>query len=416
MIVFCRHLLMSFSPFPNYGYGIDKTAEFGLANKWLHQLPIVRIVYSGGAMVSVFFLVSGYVQALKRLQLMDHQNWDLLQRSLASSAFGRGFRLYLPTTAAAILITFAIYLGLYDWGHSYRVSWFDKRPPSLERQATLSMQLLLTWRSYHDLTNVWDWGQLFPEYNIHMWTILYEFRGSLVLYLTLLGLSRLRRPPRMSMFAVLIGFFSLWGRWELCLFLSGALMADIDILRRVHSDDETVMEDTILASTRTNTSEVELGGFGGGSLFILGLFLCSYPRLDGINTYGFQSLAQYVPPGWEDWRFWNSVGAVLIIWSVINVHFIRRLFEAYLTQYLGKISFAIYLTHGPVIHTTAHALIPMMWKIFGCREVWNNTMGFMLPTLFVVLPVLIWVADLFWRLVEVPSAQFTKWLQERLFI
>jgi len=71
IIVFHRHLLMTFWIFPGYGYGVDLTMELKRENSSFHQLPFLRIIYSGGAMVEIFFFISGYTQSLQLAQYIQ---------------------------------------------------------------------------------------------------------------------------------------------------------------------------------------------------------------------------------------------------------------------------------------------------------------------------------------------------------
>ena len=79
-------------------------------------------------MVQLFCIVSGYTQSLKPLQQMQKEQWDAVHKSLSSAIFRRGFRLFLPAFAAAMLIAVAVWLGLYEWGSKFRNTWFEEDP------------------------------------------------------------------------------------------------------------------------------------------------------------------------------------------------------------------------------------------------------------------------------------------------
>ncbi|KAF2691801.1 hypothetical protein K458DRAFT_265458, partial [Lentithecium fluviatile CBS 122367] len=44
-------------------------------------------------------------------------------------------------------------------------------------------------------------------------------------------------------------------------------------------------------------------------------------------------------------RIWESIGAVLVLLSMSQFAFIRRLFTFAFPRYLGRISYGVYLTH-----------------------------------------------------------------------
>jgi hypothetical protein len=57
--VVLHHFLLDWFPSLVYSYGSSPD------NRYLFQLPFIRIIYSGGGMVSTFFVISGYVLSRK---------------------------------------------------------------------------------------------------------------------------------------------------------------------------------------------------------------------------------------------------------------------------------------------------------------------------------------------------------------
>ncbi|KAH8597148.1 hypothetical protein B0O99DRAFT_86413 [Bisporella sp. PMI_857] len=78
-IVFIRHYLMHFMAM-NLGYGYDERHY-----RWI-ALPIIKITYAGISMVLVFYLVSGYVMALKAYET-DAQEQSRISRSATYQSF-----------------------------------------------------------------------------------------------------------------------------------------------------------------------------------------------------------------------------------------------------------------------------------------------------------------------------------------
>jgi hypothetical protein len=74
------------------------------------QLPIIRLLYNGGPMVCVFFVISGAVLSLKPLTLLNAQHWINVYQTLTSSVFRRFIRLYLPTTIVTFLVMVMVQL------------------------------------------------------------------------------------------------------------------------------------------------------------------------------------------------------------------------------------------------------------------------------------------------------------------
>ncbi|KAH8791249.1 acyltransferase 3, partial [Hyaloscypha sp. PMI_1271] len=405
VLIFHRHLLTSFFPYPE-GMGIDGSAKAALQIECLNRVPILRLMYDGNFVPS-FFVISGYVQALEKLRLMDNHEWDLLQKSLASSTFGRLLRLYGPTAIVAILVPIAVKLGLYNWGETYRSKWLTAGPPVLIQQPTLGMQFALTWDSFQDILDIWRWEMVYPQYNIPMWTIPAEFRGSLVLYLSLLGVSRLRRITRISALIMIATILVIWAKQDLCLYVLGAVLADIDLLRGLHKDPMGLPSSTPVTSNFT----IKIREMSWGMLLVVGLSLISYSPTPNVSVKGFLDLSMYVPSGWETAPFWNSIGSVLVVWGIINTLWVHAFFGKNLFLLLGQLSFAMYLIHAPILNMIAYVIIPFFWEIFGIETCAKMLLGFVLPTWLIVLPILLFSADKFRALVEKPINGFGRWLQ-----
>ena len=77
----------------------------------LLQRPILRLYSAGPFWVAVFFILSGYVCAVKPLRLADAGKAEEARKSIASSTFRRFLRIGLPATLGTILCWFLSQLG-----------------------------------------------------------------------------------------------------------------------------------------------------------------------------------------------------------------------------------------------------------------------------------------------------------------
>lgn len=75
----------------------------------LMQRPIFRILSQGPAWVALFFILSGFVNALKPIQLARLGSVETALSSLAISSFRWPFRLILPATAASQLVHHSVW-------------------------------------------------------------------------------------------------------------------------------------------------------------------------------------------------------------------------------------------------------------------------------------------------------------------
>jgi len=146
------------------------------------------------------------------------------------------------------------------------------------------------------------------------------------------------------------------------------------------------------------------------ALSIVALYLMSQPDERGAETPGWVFLTSLIPEWWTDeHRYWQSAGAILFVLAVGRSKGWQRFFNLPVPQYFGKISYAIYLMHGPVIHTVGYAIEGWAWGLTG-TEGKAYEAGFALAAVFVV-PIVIWVSDVFWRAVDAPIVKFAKWLE-----
>jgi peptidoglycan/LPS O-acetylase OafA/YrhL len=138
----------------------------------------------------------------------------------------------------------------------------------------------------------------------------------------------------------------------------------------------------------------------------------SQPDEGGAETPGWVYLTSLIPKWWGDeHRYWQSVGAVIFVLAVGRSACWQRFFNLAAVQYLGRISYAVYLMHGPVLHTLGYAIERWAWGLTG-TEGRAYVAGFILASVFVA-PIVIWVSDVFWRAVDAPTVRFAKWLEKR---
>lgn len=150
------------------------------------------------------------------------------------------------------------------------------------------------------------------------------------------------------------------------------------------------------------------------TLSITALYLLSQPDERGASTPGWIYLTSLIPQWWTDeHRYWQSAGAILFVYAVGRSRGWQRFFTLPAMQYLGRISYALYLMHGPVLHTVGYAIHRWAWGVTGTdAEGVAYEAGFALAAV-VIVPVVIWAADVFWRSVDAPVVRFAKWLEVR---
>lgn len=97
--------------------GVWVDVGFGAGGSYYNilRLPIIRLLYNGGAAVTLFFLISGYALSYKPTMLMRSGKYKDLASNLSSLTFRRLLRLFMPAVASTFIIVCLIRLGAYEW-------------------------------------------------------------------------------------------------------------------------------------------------------------------------------------------------------------------------------------------------------------------------------------------------------------
>jgi peptidoglycan/LPS O-acetylase OafA/YrhL len=124
-------------------------------------------------------------------------------------------------------------------------------------------------------------------------------------------------------------------------------------------------------------------------------------------------------------RFWWMISGITLTVSISQVPLLRKIFETRLCQYLGRISFMLYLVHIYVFE-----LVGRMWKNMlsdlVAKDVYSeetktttrmpqgNGLYFVYFGFWIVmLPVVLIVAGQVTKYVDDPSIRFAKWLETK---
>ncbi|OAL36781.1 hypothetical protein AYO20_03836 [Fonsecaea nubica] len=378
------------------------------------RLPIVRLLYSGPPMVAIFFVISGYALSYKPLKQMRSQQQDQLMTTMTSSIFRRGLRLFLPCFASTFLVICLAQLNLYKLTEGFsnqmrmiRESHCYTQPTPWLQFTDYLVQLLI-------FVDVFNWN-IFAgsiELDRHLWTIPVEFRCSMALFLTQMMVARMSSRLRLSTLAALLAWGTSWDRWDMCPFWAGMVIAELDIIWSVPKVSElpSVTNSPPPAKMRLSSKILYW------STFCVSLFLLSFPDIDAHVTPGYLTLTNLIPVNFtQKHRFWPNIGAVMIVWSSSRLGFWRnKAFCWSPIQYLGKISFPLYLMHGPVIHTLGYMILPRTPEVETPEIIRQFEFEFLKSSIVIVLAV-IWAADVFLRAVDTPCVNFARKLEKVFF-
>ena len=409
LFVFITHSVLPLHP----KYGVGFWGNNGKDDYWLTQLPIIRLFHSGLACVHVFFVLSGFSISLKPLKLMRAGAYDTVFDSLVSATFRRTARLYLPCAALLGTILVMVFLGLFDYGNELatKENWpflgeALQPPPALPTASTQLVHFWKAWWQWSDPMNAYSKIEDMP-YSGQLWTIPVELRCSMITWITLLGLAKVRPVLRITIMASL----SIWSysrsHTDPTLFLSGAILAELLLAR----------SESLLASKAGIEVETRNQKIRSWALFIFALFLSSYPRRGGHKALGWPLLHNIGTlfvgnKGKSLLDFFTTAGAILLVCAVAQSASLKRMFSTPFAKYLGKISFALYCVHQPLISWFGYRSILFWWSITGNETLFTYEFGFAIA-FSIQLVITVWAADLFYRVVDEPSVRLAKWLEEK---
>lgn len=398
IIVFTHHYAMPFYPSIWNGYNYTE------ADRHLLQLPIIRLLYSGTPMVALFFVISGYSLSWKPLKcLHTHQPGEFVV-TIARSIWKRPIRLIIPPVISSFILMVLFRLNIYHIGlNENDIFGILERGPVMRQ--TWIAQLYDFWKFlFYRLTNFWTVEFLPHGYDVHLWYIPIEFRGSMITLSCLVVLSHMNSRFRIMVWVFLCVYCLSWLQWDVACFFGGA----------------GLMQSTIRKSSWNppfgikciKNSNVEK--LIWGLVLLLGLYLMSYPEVDGFEGTGHNT------PGYISLSFifdvagcWHTLGALSVIYASANMSPVRQFLSSSILQRLGDLSFSLYLVHGPFLHTFGYGLVPLIWKVSGKDTTFRFNAGFILGYL-VALFVTIHVAIIFQSFVEAPCLEACKYIESIL--
>lgn len=303
-----NHFVAAFLPmmlYPNYPTLFSQNTNPSYLFEVITS-PIVSIFYNGHFAVLIFFVLSGYVLTLP--YFTNNNNSKII---LKKRLRGRYIRLNIPITVA-ILASFLVYkFGLYSnieaANISGSVNWLKTFFP--EGITTLNTAQEAFYKAI-----LFGEGTLVPP----LWTLKIEFIGSL--YILLFYIFK----PKSA--------------------IATPLLIACCLMYAIHLQD-SIYYFAICAGSLLNNLTVyskykififSLGFYFGGFQFDS----LVYNYLPSLNFLGVEV--------WDKKTFYNAIGAVLVALSVIQ-GFGSKVFESRIFQFLGKISFSIYLIHFIVL-------------------------------------------------------------------
>lgn len=393
-------------------------SAFGYEGRhYFAALPFVRLGFAGGHFaVAIFFVISGYVLSLKSMGLIHKGQCHAATDIIGSALFRRWLRLYLPVIGVSLL--------WMSFRHLTRI-WLDLR----EMPSTFGEDLLQWYRTFKNYsfvfsTNIFEFTE---PYHPHAWSIPVEFKGSIIIYTALSAFAKCTRNARLwCEIGLIVYFLYIVDGFFGALFMAGMLLCDLELLAQ---DDKLPRFLSMLADFKE---------FLFFHLFVVALYLGGVPSFDMPNPSGASLLSK--SPGWKwlsyfkpqavfdgKW-FYLFWAALFTVASIPRLPWLKHFFETRFCQYLARVSFALYLVHGPVIWTLGDRLYAAAGFVRPSHiegiPGWQNKfpvskkgplgleLAFWVPQL-VIFPVTLYVAEVVTKLIDEPSVKASNWFYRK---
>jgi peptidoglycan/LPS O-acetylase OafA/YrhL len=330
-----------------------------LPGHWFYLL-----VGSGSSAVVLFFVLSGYVLSLPA--------WAGTQGRYSIYVVRRVCRIYLPFAAAAL-----ISIGGDAWFrrfHPHLTTWYLQ---TWQTRPTVSLAL-------KQLT-MWP----MPQFNTAFWSLYFEMQMSLGMPVLCAALKRWN-----AVAVTVAGYVGVYGVGGAGLRLAGVDLALHPVWGNVATTLH-VMCHFLLGATLARY-DGRLGEawrkLGGWRWLVLLMAFEAYWDLPLVH-------ARWSIP--DAWSLWAALGSAGIIVSALHLRPMARLLEHRLPEYLGRVSYSVYLMHGIV-------LFGVLDELYGRLPV--------AVLLALVLVGSLTLGHLFCVTVEEPAMRLGKRLAERMKI
>ncbi|TAQ88171.1 hypothetical protein B7494_g3475 [Chlorociboria aeruginascens] len=394
----------------------------GRTQPWIVQLPWLRLLIDGRAMVAVFFVVSGFSISYKPLKLIRNNDIVGYSDAVTSFIFRRYLRLFLPILIVSFFIMLIAHLRLVGEG-------FGSDVPLMP---LISDQFLDWWYEFRRFASPFKavgikhlWDDTFP-YDRNLWTIPYEFRGSMIIYLVIISTANFSSFVRLVVIGSLAAYTLYIYAWDLFIFLSGTALAEIHLIlaRKSSRSPRPNLEPYKHLFSKHSSSfwakcrPIVMKVFWFAN-FLFATFLLGMPDMElngsspGYTTLWSWTPSQYLNLDYDIYRFWQAVGAVYLVAVIDQAKFLQPLFTNSVSQYFGKISYAFYMVHGTVLKTWGWNMGQKIMNLTGRDTEWGYAIGGAL-IYFSSLVLVVWIADVVTRFVDEQCVWFGKWLYDAL--
>jgi peptidoglycan/LPS O-acetylase OafA/YrhL len=398
LVVTLMHYAFVYGGWANpYSFGPLPADEVPLGWTSYLQLPIIRIWEQGSFSVTIFMVISGYVLAFRKVLYIRDRNLEKLTESMFSSIVRRPARLFLPVIGGLFLMQLGESLGMYSQLMSEWPSiedWQSVTPT--QAWVNLIKRILDLWDAIFliDAEGTKYFGFL------QFWTIPVEFTDSLIMFMIMISVCRMSYRVRVFFVSAIALTCLLTFRWALALFLVGYIIAETE-------------------ANRSNVDSSPLETLVWSTVFCLSLILGSFPHKNAERDALLWWVRPLIPDRYNRSHthlayFPYSIAAVMLVKSIFRLKRLQALFTTRFGQYIGELSYSLYAVHYVVQKALRPTVEALAKAIFGeMKTNFTRDMG-MIFQLIIITFFTLWLADLFWRVVDKPSVRAARWISQQV--
>ena len=436
-VVVVHHFVCGY--FPLF-IGLQEPTTENVKGLWSIANSPLRPLWAGQFSVVLFFVLSGNVLTRKFIQnTLFPQNDNVIKKpdivGLSHSILKRYMRLLIPVFASVTLCWFIHCLANYNdrlkVAQISQSGWFTEGT-GVERYGR---GYSVIWIIICSFFTVWTSGNV-AGFNNVLWTLNIELKGSFLVFLLVAVVAPEHGIQNAWLAIVLL----------LCFYLSPFVITDEYIMlaafifgfffamkadKTIMSECKRFIEKYILYSEIDDSNKIVNGVFKFISyiwfLFVILLVWdCACIPQMGVQYYreNWWYGHQHVKNKYVNANGYGNTGAVStsyfyeLIGSVMLFHaldispFLQTIFGCSPLLYLGKISFALYLVHLPLLYAVSPELFLTFYGDDGSKLSYDYSVA---ATFVIMLPIWWAVAHVFWYLIDRNAVIWSNRIIEYVF-
>ncbi|RAR06343.1 transferase [Stemphylium lycopersici] len=308
----------------------------------LFQLPFFRLAVGGRSAVALFFLVTGYVNSIGPISKSRSGNHDAAFLGIARSALARSGRLILPTMAATTVSWLMAQTNAYHMTKHVDAQWirqgWHRQEPSL-------------WKAITSLFNaqVETWVTGWDEYDGTQWTLHLFLEGAFLVYTTMLATVLVKPKARFMIYAVMYAYYFQVGKDLTVGSIKGMNIVTGMFVAELHNHYKDAATSVLPAPIPA-------------IMIICGMFMAGFPQDSFANARWSHTMAKMMHSITHEKtdvrRYWDHLGAATVLLGIFFSRNARRVLTSPVFNFLGRVSFPVYLLHNTFIKTV------LTWMIY----------------------------------------------------